>query len=246
MMSRFKLFLSLSVVFVLVFLIFSCSKPRSIYVQSNLESITTAIPEDKEVEDFIAPYRDSLSSAMDSVIGFTYSNLERNRPESNLGNFMLDETVDYVIRNSLANKTTPTIGMMNFGGMRSSISRGEITIGDIYALMPFDNIIVVAKLPKSALKSILDYNKNTGGEPIAGFTINGEILKPVGFNNFGDTIEIVTTDYLFNGGDKMDFFKSAYSSLNTGVLLRDALIEQVSIKDTLNVVLDQRINFANE
>jgi 2',3'-cyclic-nucleotide 2'-phosphodiesterase (5'-nucleotidase family) len=245
-MTKSKKILGLGLIALATFLLFSCSEPKTIYVQNNLESITTAISENKEVSDFITPYRDSLGITMNRVIGFTHSDLVRDRPESNLGNFMLDETLDYVLRKSLADSTTPTLGMMNFGGMRSSISRGQITIGDIYALMPFDNIVVVAKLPKTALAAILDYNQNSGGEPIAGFTINGEQLKPVGFDDFGDTIEVVTTDYLFNGGDRMDFFNSAFSSLNTGVLLRDVLIEQVSVKDTLDVVLDQRINFSNE
>jgi 2',3'-cyclic-nucleotide 2'-phosphodiesterase (5'-nucleotidase family) len=233
-------------VFALLLGLFSCAKPKKIYVQRSLETVTTAVEKDHEVAEFIAPYRDSLRMVMDSVIGFTPVNMVRNRPESILGNFMLDETLNFALRKGYADSTSPTISMMNFGGMRSSISRGNITIGDIYSLMPFDNIIVIAQLPKSALEEILAYNKNTGGEPIAGFTIKGNKIAPVGFEDFGDTIEIVTTDYLFNGGDKMDFFKTAYSSFNTGVLLRDALIEQVALKDSVGIVLDQRINFEYE
>lgn len=231
---------------IVLFSVLSCAKPKSLYVQTGLENVTIVSEKDAEIAAFLHPYRDSMRLVMDSVIGYSPVNMIRNRPESILGNFMVDETVNYVLRKEYADATTPTLCIMNFGGMRSPMSRGNITIGDIYSLMPFDNIIVVAKLPKSALEKILVYNQSTGGEPIAGFTIKNDELKPVGFDQFNDTIEIVTTDYLFNGGDKMDFFQSAYSSFNTGVLLRDALIQQVSLQDTVNVVIDQRIYFDNE
>lgn len=229
-----------------LFYLVSCAKPRQIYVQPRLETVTTATPKDSSVAAFLAPYRDSLRTAMGKVIGYTPVNMERNRPESILGNFMLDETLKFALRKGYADSTTPTISMMNHGGMRSPIRRGNITIGDIFGLMPFDNLIVVAKIPKSALEDIIQYNKASGGEPISGFTIHNDEVRPVGFAAFGDTIEIVTTDYLFNGGDKMEFFSKAYSNFNTGVLLRDALIEQVQLADTVHITIDQRIIFDNE
>jgi 2',3'-cyclic-nucleotide 2'-phosphodiesterase (5'-nucleotidase family) len=231
---------------IVLFYVVSCAKPRQLFVQPRLETVTTAVVKDTSVAAFLEPYRDSLRAAMGKVIGYTPVNMERNRPESILGNFMLDETLKFALRKGYADSTTPTISMMNHGGMRSPIRRGNITIGDVFGLMPFDNLIVVAKLPKSALDQIVQYNRATGGEPIAGFTIHNDEIRPLGFNAFGDTIEIVTTDYLFNGGDKMDFFSTAYSSFNTGVLLRDALIEQVQLADTVNVTIDQRIIFDNE
>ncbi|CAN5521093.1 hypothetical protein BH11BAC1_BH11BAC1_29140 [soil metagenome] len=36
---------------------------------------------------------------------------------------------------------------------------------------------------------------------------------------------IVTSDYLANGGDKMDFFKNPIKLETTGILIRDALLD---------------------
>ena len=39
---------------------------------------------------------------------------------------------------------------------------------------------------------------------------------------------VLTTDYLAKGGDNMEFFKYATEYINTGVLLRDAIINYIS------------------
>ena len=44
---------------------------------------------------------------------------------------------------------------------------------------------------------------------------------------------ILTSDYLMNGGDKMDFFKKKTNYNTTGKLLRDILIEEVKAQGTL-------------
>lgn len=229
-----------------IFLLVYCAKPKKLFVQSDKEEVTTILEEDQEIKRFLKPYKDSLSIIMDSVIGYTRRQLVRDRPESLLGNYMLDASLSYALKNGWADSSTSTIAMMNFGGLRSPIDRGNITIGDIYKLMPFDNLLVVAKLPKSALSDILKYNKETGGEPIAGFKIQGDNIFPFGFEVFEDTIEIVTTDYLYNGGDKMEFFEKSFSYQNTGVLLRDVLISYTAEQDTIQLELENRIDFDYE
>ena len=230
-----------------LFLIFACQEEgKEIFVETSLEEVDDRLIEDEGIKAFLQPYKDSLSIIMDSVIGYSSQHLVKKQPESLLGNFMLDATLNYAISKAWVDSTSPTLAMMNIGGLRAPIDKGDITIGAIYKLMPFDNLVVIAKMPSSALADIYRYNKETGGQPIAGFKIEGEDLLPLGFEEFGDTIELITTDYLFNGGDRMDFFQAAYAHKNTGVLLRDVLIDYVVEKDTIRVELDNRINFGDE
>jgi 2',3'-cyclic-nucleotide 2'-phosphodiesterase (5'-nucleotidase family) len=42
---------------------------------------------------------------------------------------------------------------INYGGIRSYIAKGEITVGKIYELMPFDNLIVLQDLKGAVFKS---------------------------------------------------------------------------------------------
>ncbi|RYM34832.1 hypothetical protein ERX46_05510 [Brumimicrobium glaciale] len=221
--------------------LWACSS-ASVFVQTDKVEINTATSPDDSLQAFIAPFKKELAANMDRVIGFATGDLLRDRPEGALGNFVIDETENYLKEYDWL-KGKHYISIMNHGGLRSPISKGNITVGDIYRLMPFDNTIVLAKLPTSELASIVAYLKNSGGEPIGGFQING---VEISFNNqaiLEDTLYVITTDYLSNGGDNMSFFKRSYKTTDTGIFLREALIKRVEAIDTLRPILDNRIKW---
>ncbi len=219
--------------------LWACSSVRKVYVQTDKVPITTLSAPDDSMQAFIAPYKQQLAAEMDRQIGYATDNLKRGRPEGSLGNFVVDATLSFLEREGSIPEQR-YVCIMNNGGLRSPISQGIITVGDIYKLMPFDNTVVVAKLPKNALDSICQYLTSSGGEPIAGFTMN-EGSCQVNSPSDPDTLYVVTSDYLFNGGDHMDFFGMHYSYRNTGVFLRDILIQEVEERDTIRPVIDDRI-----
>ena len=135
---------------------------------------------------------------------------------------------------------------MNNGGLRTNISKGEITRGKLYELMPFENELVVLELNKNDYIGLLNYIANRGGEPFSGITItidkDGKIISnswPVNFEK-GEQVKVLTSDYLANGGDAMGFFKGKEQQ-KVGIKLRDAIIDYCTKKDTINVKLDNRI-----
>ena len=221
--------------------LWACSSVRSIYVQTDKLPVTTYTEPNDSIQDFLTPYKEELSEEMDKVIGYATGEFVRYRPEGPLGNFVVDATLDYLVRY----KKIPGdqyICLMNHGGLRAPISKGNITVGDIYKLMPFDNTVVIAKLPMHALDSICDYIKSSGGEPIAGFTVKNGPCS-LNYKKNEDTLYVVTSDYLYSGGDHMNFFKLSYSHENTGVFLRDMLIDYVEEMDTIRPITEGRISF---
>ena len=94
-------------------------------------------------------------------------------------------------------------------------------------------------MPISSLVEIESYLKSTGGEPIAGALFQNGKLVINGMNEQSNYFWIVTSDYLFNGGDKMTFFKQNLEFKVTDVLMRNALIsgakeQRILIQDTTN------------
>lgn len=219
----------------------ACSS-ASVFVQTDKVNIDSNVTPDDSLQAFIEPYRKELSANMNRVIGYATDDLLRDRPEGALGNFVIDETENY-LRESGWLKDQHYISIMNHGGLRAPISKGNITVGDIYKLMPFDNTIVLAKLPVNELDSIVKYLKNSGGEPIGGFRIHGAHIDGPEDLSLNDTLYVITTDYLANGGDNMSFFTRSYERNNTGIFLREALIKRVEAIDTLRPVLDHRIKW---
>lgn len=200
-----------------------------------------------ELESFIAPYRDEVNAKMDAVIGHSTIDLQSFKPESPLGNFAADCVFDagnLMQPQGFEDKSeTNSIGLLNFGGLRAPINAGKITIGNIYELMPFDNTLTIVKLDSLGIIEMLNYLFDSGGQPVANgrfqlssaekvAQIHGEPI------NFSKPVYVYTSDYLADGGDKMNFLKNAKVKWNSGVLLREIFISAISRKKTLT---DQQI-----
>ena len=117
-----------------------------------------------------------------------------------------------------------------------------ITRGNIFEIMPFDNYLVILKLEPNQMEELLQYIKEKSsvgksrksGVPVSGLRmkisenkISRCMINNSAFNS-DQTYYVLTTDYLAKGGEDMSFFKEAVQYINTGVLLRDAIINYIS------------------
>ena len=216
-----------SFIFVVLLLLSACSKAYLIYdVETNQLPIHADYPnQDEEIESIISPYRDDLASTMNKVIARVEIDLFKDKPSSSLGNLLADATL------AMASEYTHSsidIGIINYGGIRvPSLTKGPVTIGNVYELMPFDNYLVVLSLTGKQVQSMLDAIAASGGWPVAGvtFTIKDNTADDVQINgkrlHSESTYHIAISDYLANGGDNMNMLKGLPQE-NTNVLLRDA------------------------
>jgi 2',3'-cyclic-nucleotide 2'-phosphodiesterase (5'-nucleotidase family) len=49
------------------------------------------------------------------------------------------------------------VAITNNGGIRTSFPEGNITLGNVYEVMPFDNELVVITLSGETMKKVIDY-----------------------------------------------------------------------------------------
>ena len=178
---------------------------RTLAVIGHLFPIYTSIiyRVDSTILAIITPYQVRIEDQMNEVLTYTKNDLEKGKPQSTIGNFVTDLCLNYADAH---------ICVMNNGGLRTTISKGEITRGKLYELMPFENELVVLELNKDDYIGLLNYIGSRGGEPFSGITIainkDGKILSnswPVNFEK-GEKVRVLTSDYLANGGDEMSFF----------------------------------------
>ena len=235
------------------FLIFFFSKniAQDVTVEFKNYRIVSQLKQDSNIIQWLSPYADSMHRSMNKVIGFSVSTLINKQPESSLGNFMAD-----CMKAMAEKKFNQKIdaAFINFGGIRSYISKGDVTVGKVYELMPFDNLIVLQKVKGTVLKSFLDKTAASGGWPLSGITmrinnrkatnifINEKLLK-----EDADYI-IANTDYVANGGDDCAMLKNIPKQ-NIGYLLRDALIEYILMltqqSKPIEAKMDNRIVYVN-
>ena len=167
-----------------------------------------------------------------------------------LGNLMADAV--YSEGNPIFNKRTGKnidFVLLNHGGIRSIISKGNVTIRTAFEIMPFENSVVVAAINGSQVKEMMEYlSKAKRAHPVSyqlQLTLDeNETVKSVTVN--GESIDnskiyyVATNDYLYNGGDGMTFFQPNEGLYVLDYKIRDVLIDNFKKKDTLNPKQDQR------
>jgi 2',3'-cyclic-nucleotide 2'-phosphodiesterase (5'-nucleotidase family) len=143
--------------------------------------------------------------------------------------------------------------LLNHGGIRAPLPKGAIKMKTAFNIMPFENKVVVAQMKGSVLMKLVNYlTKAKRAHPISGMelaiTRNGTIktLRVQGKEIESNRIYFVATnDYLFKGGDRMDFFQKSETVLDIDYKIRNVLIDHFTTKDTLNPKRDQRFIYTN-
>ncbi|MDA9262444.1 5'-nucleotidase C-terminal domain-containing protein [bacterium] len=252
-----------SYIFFAVFFIFIGCRPYHLYKS---EEVNTSITKSEEVDSSLIqiykPYKTSLDSSMNEVLNVSMVEMSTGSPEGLLGDFVCDLSLK--IGNELYKENTGKVAdfvLLNNGGLRTFLPKGEITRRKIYELMPFENELVVVTLSAEKANELFGYiarkTVNGGtrkqGVPISGnvkVVLQGKIPKDIIINNspfVGKEYKVITSDYLANGGDNMTFFLNPIKIEKIGIKLRDAIMQHVidenKAGNPLNAVLDKRISY---
>ncbi len=195
------------------------------------QPVGNTLPDDSTAVATIAPYRQRVTEQMTAVIGTAPTALLKNPGESPLANFVAD------LQRSRASRELGQpvdLGVMTNGGLRAPLPAGQVTLGSVFELMPFENELVVLDAPTEVVQQLFDYGARvkmafSGATYSVGPTgkatnirINGRPFNPA--QNHLYTIAI--SDYLAGGGDQLTFFK-AIKPRSTGVLLRNAIADHI-------------------
>ena len=217
----------------------------------NIE-INQQVLSDSSVVKYYQPFKKNLEeSLMNTPISYSPETYKKNDGELNstLSNMFADAT--YEMSNPVFNKMSGQnidIVLLNNGGIRSIISKGNISEKTAFELMPFENSIVVLELSGLSIIKMIDYLRKVKLQhPISGLQItlnNDYSVNEVKIN--GVSIEnekkyyVATTDYLLEGGDKMYFLAETTKTTDINYKMRDILIDYFKKYDTLKLKSDNR------
>lgn len=236
-----------------IFIFLGCKQEKShiIKIEGKQIQITDSLQSNTEIESFIKPFRDNIQKDLDSVLAYSVDTYSKTDGTLNtaIGNFMADAVYSEgnPIFNSRTGKNIDMV-LLNHGGIRSILSKGNVTKRSAFKLMPFENSIVVVALKGTQIDSLVAYLKNRKrAHPISKLKlvldknfnvseakINGENIDK------NKTYYVATNDYLYNGGDNMSFFKTNDSLYVLNYKIRNALIDKFKKLDTINPVIDDR------
>ena len=236
-------------------LLVGCKTPlniANIHTEKNIY-ITDQLQDDKAIDAVIQPYKHELEGKMNAVISHTNVELSKSGDNSNLGNLLADYTFDGADEWAKKNNIPPIdAAVINIGGIRTIIAKGDILTKQIYEVMPFENEIVIIKMNGKDVEGLFDYYlKTQKNNPVSHLIIeteNGSLSKKL-IN--GKTIDhnktyyIATSDYLALGGDNMFFFSKG-EMISTGIKMRDLFLEKFKQNPEISSPDDVRLIFKNK
>ncbi len=241
------------IIFITVFA-FSCKQePTHLSkIEGKQININDSIPANTKIENFVTPYRNHLNKTLDSTLAYNPKTLSKNDGHLNtaIGNLMADLVFEQA--NPVFKKRTQQnidFVLLNHGGIRSIISKGNISTRTAYQVMPFENNIVVLELTAKKVEELVVYLiKKQRAHPLSKhikitLNQNNSLQKLLIHNkpiNPKKTYFVATSDYLFNGGDGMKFFSNPISITETNYMIRNAMIDYFKKIDTLSPKIDNR------
>ncbi|WP_026729432.1 5'-nucleotidase C-terminal domain-containing protein [Flavobacterium denitrificans] len=253
-LKKYNGFLKLFVIFLTLFFIFSCS-PKN-YNLTKIEGkqipVTEKGGETPEIENFIKPYRDHINKDLDNVLAYNPETLDKSNGkwQTTIGCLMADVCVQRgnLVFKKRENKTID-LCLLNHGGIRAILPKGNVTTRNAFEIMPFENNLVVLGLKGEQILDIAAYIiKEKKPQPLSGMTFTiakdktaKNILiqgKPLDLNKI---YYVATNDYLANRGDNMNFFGKSVEKYDLNYKLRDVLIDYFKEVDTIPAPRDIRI-----
>jgi len=188
------------------------------------------LDDDQQAAALYAEYQKEIDAMANQVVGRTAVDLVGETAlvrtqETNLGNLITDSILD---------KTAPlvgaTIAIHNGGNIRASISKGEITMGQVRTVQPFGNSIVALELTGEQIIAALEngvskVEEKKGQFPhVAGMKYTYDSRKPAGQRIISVEVKteegyqpidkkasymVATNSFLADGGDGYTVFKEA-------------------------------------
>lgn len=186
-------------------------------------TINSIINPDLHAKKIIQNYIMEAEKYSSRIIGTSDISMDKNNPnkELNLGTF---------ITNVLAYMTDSDIAFYNNGGIRDTLHSGNITYGQIFNILPFENTVVKFKMKGKDIVNLLNnmdkkktklhYNidlKNVDGK----WFLKGKEIEP------NDFYTVSTVDFLYYGGDGYNEF-SSYPVINNYGYAREIIVRYIT------------------
>jgi 2',3'-cyclic-nucleotide 2'-phosphodiesterase (5'-nucleotidase family) len=214
--------------------------------------------EDKSIQAIVEKYNRKVDSILNERIGETVLDLDgenvRTR-ETNLGNLIAD-----IMRETAG----ADVAIINGGGIRASVKKGEVMMKDIYSVLPFDIYIVAIKLTGKQIREALEHGVSAIEERAGRFPqVSGLRFEYSTSEKIGSRVKnifiadkpldpekeytVATNDFLAAGGDGYKAFGEAVRSSKDFAIVGGAMKgEKLVYSDSGRWLRDVVISYIKE
>lgn len=228
---------------------------------SEIVRLDETVAEDATCAAKLAEYRAPVEKTMATVISKTLADLDGERShvrsqETNLGDLITDSML------YKAGRTGASIAMLNGGSIRASVPAGDVTLGQVMSILPFDNYLVAFDLTGEQIIAALEngvsqvedeqgrfpqvsglrFVWDPGAKP-GSRIVSVEVEEAGGYEpiNVSNSYRVVTTNYLYQGGDGYMMFSQGANYINLGYIDYEVLAEYITANSPVNPGIEGRI-----
>ncbi|HEY3315045.1 MAG TPA: bifunctional UDP-sugar hydrolase/5'-nucleotidase [Bacillota bacterium] len=165
---------------------------------------------DPEVQTIVDRWNALMGSTLDAKIGYTPIALNRD------DRYIKDVSIGNLITDAMRSYMGTEIALTNNGGIRTSIPAGDITMRQVYTVLPFGNFVMKVNLTGDQLRQIIEFSYvrdnrfqldlQTSGLTYTIYTGPGGVLDHVVLKVNGQPIDpnqvysVAMADYIATGG----------------------------------------------
>ncbi|KAK7107283.1 snake venom 5'-nucleotidase-like [Littorina saxatilis] len=126
--------------------------------------LNDSVPKDPALQTELDEWRKGVDEITKQVLGRTFVFLQGlkeqcRQQECSMGNLITDAMVTQNLRHSDSMEWNHVaIALLNGGGVRSSIPKGDITLADVLTVQPFRNTIDIVELNGSVIHDVMEFS----------------------------------------------------------------------------------------
>lgn len=224
--------------------------------------LDASVTEDAETAARVTEMAKPLDEIRAKVVSGTSGYIEGDRnvcrvEECAMGNLVAEAQLDRVKSQGI------TLSIANSGGLRASIDEGEVTMGEVLTVLPFQNTLstfeATGQMMLDALENGASQIEEVAGRflQVAGMKYTVDLTKPAG-ERISDvqvqaadgtwgpidpaaTYGVVANNFTRNGGDGFSMFVDAPKAYDFGPDLADVVAEYLAANQPYAPVIDGRI-----
>ena len=220
-------------------------------------TIDGTVAEDAAAKDRVAELAIPLEEIRNRVVAESADVLTGDRAicrvmECSMGNLIADAMLDRVADQGIV------IALQNSGGIRADIDAGEVTMGEVLTVLPFQNTLSTFQISGATLMEALENSasqiEDGSGRflQVAGMTLTVDLSMDPG-SRISDvmvggapidpaaTYGIVSNNFVRNGGDGFAMFTDAANAYDFGPDLADVVAEYMAAEGAYAPYTDGRI-----
>ena len=228
---------------------------------------------DEIITNALAPWKNQLDQITRKIVAETRVVLSKSREvETNLGNLLTDAMVFAYKNKTNADGFKFKRAILNSGGIRTSINIGNITIGDVLTVLPFEHTFDTLSVSGKDLKEAFEHSVSGFGADgtndegrflqVSGFKLTFDVSKQIGSRvrrvqticvecdeDIYEDLDnekmypVITTNYVANGGDGFTSISENKNHYEIGELDTDSLQEYLIFHSPVQPEIEERISF---